>query len=356
MALFEKKFCDLCNEKVNLLTRQKLSDGFLCGDCKKKLSCLSDGWSDRSLADVKRHLQQREANKAKYASFQTTATYGSFTKLVVDAGKKQFYVTEGRDYKEENPEIFSFTQLEDYYVDESFSISEKDSDGDGIPDSRDMIDNRTGMQTQGFGVNIAAMAPAYVQPYLRRGRNAYDASGNLREVNRVSVVLKVKHEFINEVKFGVGNSPAEGYDIAAKIMQLCDQATGRSTNGFQQPMQQGFQQPMQQGFQQPMQQGLQQPMQQGFQQPMQQGFQQPMQQGFQQPMQQGFQQPMQQSFQQPMQQGFQQPMQQSFQQPMQQSFQQPMQAAAVMPFCPSCGAQNLNGSAFCASCGTNLSR
>lgn len=35
MALFEKKFCDICGEKVNLLTRLKLNDGFLCSDCKK---------------------------------------------------------------------------------------------------------------------------------------------------------------------------------------------------------------------------------------------------------------------------------------------------------------------------------
>ena len=35
MGLFEKKYCDLCGDKVNALTRQKLSDGYLCSDCKQ---------------------------------------------------------------------------------------------------------------------------------------------------------------------------------------------------------------------------------------------------------------------------------------------------------------------------------
>ena len=53
MGLFEKKYCDLCGDKVNALTRQKLSDGYLCSDCKHKLSSLSSGWKNRTLADVK---------------------------------------------------------------------------------------------------------------------------------------------------------------------------------------------------------------------------------------------------------------------------------------------------------------
>lgn len=37
MGLFDKKFCDICGDKVNLLTQKKLSDGQLCSDCKQKL-------------------------------------------------------------------------------------------------------------------------------------------------------------------------------------------------------------------------------------------------------------------------------------------------------------------------------
>ena len=57
MGLFEKKYCDLCGDKVNALTRQKLSDGYLCSDCKHKLSSLSSGWKNRTLDDVKSNNQ-----------------------------------------------------------------------------------------------------------------------------------------------------------------------------------------------------------------------------------------------------------------------------------------------------------
>ena len=53
MGLFEKKYCDLCGDKVNALTRQKLSDGYLCSDCKHKHSV---NRTDRNI----RHLFSRQ--------------------------------------------------------------------------------------------------------------------------------------------------------------------------------------------------------------------------------------------------------------------------------------------------------
>lgn len=111
MGLFEKKYCDLCGDKVNALTRQKLSDGYLCSDCKHKLSSLSSGWKNRTLADVKAHLEQREQNRQKYSAFVQSASAGTNEKLVVDFNNRKFYFTIGRDFKNSNPEIFDFSQL-----------------------------------------------------------------------------------------------------------------------------------------------------------------------------------------------------------------------------------------------------
>ncbi len=99
MGLFEKKYCDLCGDKVNALTRQKLSDGYLCSDCKHKLSSLSSGWKNRTLADVKAHLEQREQNRQKYSAFVQSASAGTNEKLVVDFNNRKFYFTIGRDFK-----------------------------------------------------------------------------------------------------------------------------------------------------------------------------------------------------------------------------------------------------------------
>ena len=36
MGLFDKKYCDICGEKIGLLGNRKLEDGNLCKDCRKK--------------------------------------------------------------------------------------------------------------------------------------------------------------------------------------------------------------------------------------------------------------------------------------------------------------------------------
>ena len=149
MGLFEKKYCDLCGDKVNALTRQKLSDGYLCSDCKHKLSSLSSGWKNRTLADVKTHLEQREQNRQKYSAFVQSASAGTNEKLVVDFNNRKFYFTIGRDFKNSNPEIFDFSQLQDFWLELGYTTLQ-DSDRDGIPDEYDRYDNRQG-RNSGFG-------------------------------------------------------------------------------------------------------------------------------------------------------------------------------------------------------------
>ena len=38
MGLFDKKYCDICGEKIGLLGNRKLEDGNLCKSCAAKLS------------------------------------------------------------------------------------------------------------------------------------------------------------------------------------------------------------------------------------------------------------------------------------------------------------------------------
>lgn len=37
-GIFDKKYCDVCGEKIGLLGNRKLEDGNLCKDCAAKLS------------------------------------------------------------------------------------------------------------------------------------------------------------------------------------------------------------------------------------------------------------------------------------------------------------------------------
>ena len=38
MGLFDKKYCDICGEKIGLLGNRKLEDGNCCKNCARKLS------------------------------------------------------------------------------------------------------------------------------------------------------------------------------------------------------------------------------------------------------------------------------------------------------------------------------
>ena len=347
MALFEKKFCDLCGEKVNVLTRQKLADGYLCSDCKKKLSSLSSDWDKRSLADVKAHLEAREQNRQRFAQFSATQAIGLNGEMLIDTRMGAFCFNIGRDYAENNPEVFTFSQLLDFWFEEDYRTL-SDSDGDGIPDKYDNYDDRQNNGGQplnrnaGFRMNMGGMGgmnggavqlPQNLQQYFRR----QSVSSNTPcELEDIELHIKVNHPYIKrEISFDVATNcatPAGQMDAFSKcteiagILQMMKGGAAPAQGYNQQPVQGGFNQ---QGFNQ-------QPMQGGFNQ---QGFnQQPMQGGFNQ---QGFnQQPMQ---------GFGGQQQGYAQQPVQ-------QAGGVLPFCPNCGTQNSTGAAFCPGCGTPLKK
>ena len=90
MGLFEKKFCDICGDKVNMLTKKKLSDGQLCSNCKQKLGSFTSGWKQRTVQDVKAHLELREQNKQKYQQFNAPQRRAEetvrFKRILITAG------------------------------------------------------------------------------------------------------------------------------------------------------------------------------------------------------------------------------------------------------------------------------
>ena len=63
MGLFDKKYCDICGDKIGLLGNRKLEDGNMCKDCAKLISPWLTGRKGYTVEEMKEHLAYREENK-----------------------------------------------------------------------------------------------------------------------------------------------------------------------------------------------------------------------------------------------------------------------------------------------------
>ena len=148
MGLFDKKFCDICGEKIGMLGNRKLEDGNMCKDCAKKLSPFCDDRRHSTLEQIKAHLQYREENKAVLRSFSPTLTLGEDRKIYIDQMKGNFVVsryTPG-NWSEENPDVMPIASITSCSLD--------------IDEDRDEIYMRNGE-----GQNVSYNPPRYKYYY-----------------------------------------------------------------------------------------------------------------------------------------------------------------------------------------------
>lgn len=111
MGLFDKKYCDVCGEKIGLLGNRKLEDGNLCKDCAKKLSPFFSERKQSTVAEIKEQLAYREENERRLNSFRPTRTYGESMKVYIDDMAGTFIVTRMSNWKSENPDIIGLNQV-----------------------------------------------------------------------------------------------------------------------------------------------------------------------------------------------------------------------------------------------------
>ena len=169
MGLFDKKYCDICGEKIGLLGNRKLEDGNLCKDCAKKLS---PWFSDRrrsTVEDIKGQLAYREENRERAAQFRTTRSFGEDRKVLLDEDHRWFTVTRARDLAEANPDILDFDAITGCRMDIDESRTEQMREG---PDGKDV---------------------SYVPP---RYEYSYD----------FFLVISVRHPYFDEMRFSLNSS------------------------------------------------------------------------------------------------------------------------------------------------------
>ena len=135
MGLFDKKYCDICGNKIGLLGNRKLDDGNLCKDCAAKLSPWFSERRHSTVRQIQEQLDYREANREKVDHFHCTRTFGSWTKVMLDEDSRLFMVTRARNVKEANPDVLRFedvTGLEIEPEEKKKEIMHKDDEGKEI--------------------------------------------------------------------------------------------------------------------------------------------------------------------------------------------------------------------------------
>ena len=217
MALFEKKFCDICGEKIGLLGNRKLEDGNLCKDCAAKLSPFFSERRQSTVAEIKEQLAYREQNRANLAGFQPNRTLGNNMKVYIDDRNRTFVVSRRSDYRAENADLISLDAVSSvrYEVEEHRSeIYTKDSEGK----------------------RISYTPPRYEYTY------------------EFTVFINVNHPYFDEIKFELtDNRPESRYSDAYRnaeyqANEIVAALQGQPFNGGGFP-QQGFPQGfVQQGF------------------------------------------------------------------------------------------------------------
>ena len=143
MGLFDKigkkGDCSICGGKVGLLDH-KLADGYLCKECKKKLSPYFDVSKKNTAAEIGAQLEAREANKARLSAMTPNKIYGDFGVILIDEEHRCFAalpdtseglfkdnkaVSSVDDVATKNPDVVEFSAIENVDLDLSITSREE---------------------------------------------------------------------------------------------------------------------------------------------------------------------------------------------------------------------------------------
>lgn len=216
MGLFDKKYCDVCGEKIGLLGNRKLNDGNLCKDCAAKLSPFFSGRRGATAEEIKQQLAYREDNKQKLSSFHPSRTFGESKKVYIDDMAGTFIVTGRSNWRDANPDIIALSQVTACNTD--------------IKENRNEIYQQTA-----DGKRVSYNPPRYEYSY------------------EFKVEILVSSPWFSEIELELseGNRPDSRYTDAYREYErqmyelsaaLTDRNTAQQTSGYTQP--QGYVQPV----------------------------------------------------------------------------------------------------------------
>ena len=235
MGLFDKKYCDICGEKIGLLGNRKVEDGNICSKCNKKLSPLFNERKRSTVAEIKEQLEYRAQNGVLLRQFNPTNTFGYDRKLYVDMTQRKFCVESGSNWREKNPDLIDFSQVISCDLDIKEHRQElytKDSEGN----RRSYNPPRYKIEYE-FEIHISVNSPYFSEV-------GFDLTGYTNRPDSPYTDMYRRYEAeANEIKMiltGQGIGMQGGYGAPQQ-------------GGYAQPMgQPAYGQPMQGGYAQPM--------------------------------------------------------------------------------------------------------
>ncbi|MBE6791151.1 MAG: DUF4428 domain-containing protein [Ruminococcaceae bacterium] len=277
MGLFDKKFCDICGEKIGLLGNRKLVDGNMCKDCARKLSPFFSDRRSSTVDEIKQQLSYREQNRQLLRSFTPDRVFGEEKKFFIDSMKGAFVVSRRgqNDWDEENPDIIPISSVnscnlridqdeeEQYYENANgesvsynppryiysytfvleFNVNNPFFDDFEVTLNNTEVEPNTQeyMNLQQLAMNImSAVAPGkFTAPAMNGIYN--QPQGNMYQGG------SFMNGYPQNQGYGFGGAPATGQN---PYQQPPMNGFNQPMNGFNQPMN-GFNQPVN-GFNQPM--------------------------------------------------------------------------------------------------------
>ncbi|MBR3868774.1 MAG: DUF4428 domain-containing protein [Clostridia bacterium] len=277
MGLFDKKYCDICGDKIGLLGNRKLENGNMCKDCAKKLSPFFSDRRSSTVEEIKQQLAYREQNKQILASFSPMFTFGDSDKVYIDPMKASFVVSRRNpgSWSDENPDVIPLSSV--------MSCNMR------VEEDRDEIytEGKDGQQVSynpprykfsyDFYVDINVNNPYFDEINVKLNSSRVEGVGTM-EYNRYQ---QDAQQIINNLMQNRGNTPNmggmnmgmnngmgmnQGYAPAGAYGQpnpyaqqnVYNQPMNNGyvpANGYNQPMNNGYNQPMNNGYNQPMNQG-----------------------------------------------------------------------------------------------------
>lgn len=230
MGLFDKKYCDICGEKIGLLGNRKLEDGNLCKDCAKNLSPFFSDRRRSTVSDIKEQLAYREANKADVSAFHVTQTLGAgHMKIMLDEDAGKFIVTSRRRWQEENPDVVAYSQVTGCEVDideKKDEIMRKTADG-----KEESYSPPRYSYIYDFYVKIHVNSPWFDEIKFKVNSSEIERKGSVEYMEAEKTANEIRSALTQVRQTVRDNIAAANTPKAAQICPLCGATTTPDARG-----------------------------------------------------------------------------------------------------------------------------